>query len=177
MAAAALDRSSELIGLAEFLDQTTYKILLRRAASILCRETAAYLFEPADLVHEAFLRIARSVVPVQLRSAAHLVALATIVMRRIMIDHSRSVSPLDCQRSVPIESGNLAAASESTTLVMRDALSRLAEYEERLFRIVEMRVFGGFDVEEIASALDISSRTVKRGWGAARDRLQDMLGA
>jgi RNA polymerase sigma factor (TIGR02999 family) len=137
-------------------------------------EAKGHPFEPADLVHEAFLRIARSALPVRLQSTTHLLALVTLVMRRILVDDSRSAKSARA-KSVPLESDDLPTRPATDDLVIRDALSRLADCEDRLFRIVEMRFFGGFDIDEIASALDISSRTVKRGWIAARERLQEML--
>jgi DNA-directed RNA polymerase specialized sigma24 family protein len=69
----------------------------------------------------------------------------------------------------------MAAPETADTIVVRDALARLADCEDRLFRIVEMRFFGGFDIDEIASALDVSSRTVKRDWSAARERLHGLI--
>ena len=167
----------ETAGLAGFLDESLYARLLGRAAAILSRESSAYLLEPTDLVHEAFLRIARSEVPVRFQSSSHVVALATIVMRRIMIDHARSTRWSRPSICIPLDPHDeLPAQSTGDTLPLRDALERLAASEERLFRIVEMRVFGGFRVEEIASALDISGRTVKRDWNAAREWLQATLG-
>ncbi|HUA59738.1 MAG TPA: ECF-type sigma factor [Verrucomicrobiae bacterium] len=162
-------------GLAAFLDQPTYEALLRRAAAVLRRESCGYLFEPADLVHDSFLRIARSAVPVRLRSTSHLVALATLVMRRVMVDHSRSTKSVKDGITVPLAAEGPAAPDTADTLVVRDALACLGECEGRLFRIVQMRFFGGFGINEIASTLDVSSRTVKRDWSAARERLQGLL--
>jgi RNA polymerase sigma-70 factor (ECF subfamily) len=175
MSTAAFSCHSYENGIAAFLDQRTYEILLRRAAAVLRRESKGYLFEPADLVHDSFLRIARSAVPLRLSSTAHVVALATSVMRRVMVDHSRSTKSVKEGMSVPLDVEELAAPEPDDAIVVRDALARLADCEDRLFRIIEMRFFGGFDIDEIASALDISSRTVKRDWSAARERLQGLL--
>jgi len=175
MTPTTLDCRSDANGIGLLLDQPTYEVLLRRAVAILRRESCGYLFDPPDLVHDAFLRIARSAVPVRLRGTAHLMALVTIVMRRVMVDHSRSTKSAKHGISVPLDTEGLAAPETADTIVVRDALARLADCEHRLFRIVEMRFFGGFDIDEIASALDVSSRTVKRDWSAARERLQGLL--
>jgi RNA polymerase sigma-70 factor, ECF subfamily len=175
MSTAALNCHSYDNDIAAFLDRPTYELLLRRAAGVLRRESCGHLFEPADLVHDSFLRIARSAVPVRLSSTAHLVALATIVMRRVMVDHSRSTNSVKDGTSVPIDVEGLAAPELADAIVVRDALARLADCEDRLFRIIEMRFFGGFDIDEIASALHVSSRTVKRDWSAAREYLQGLL--
>lgn len=175
MSTAALSCHSYENGIAAFLDQPTYEVLLRRAAAVLRRESCGYLFEPADLVHDSFVRIARSTVPVRLCSTTHLVALATIVMRRVMVDHSRSTKSVRDGMTVPLNVEGLATPEPVDAIVVRDALARLTDCEGRLFRIIEMRFFGGFDIDEIASALDISSRTVKRDWSAARGRLQGLL--
>jgi RNA polymerase sigma-70 factor, ECF subfamily len=175
MSTAAISCQSYESGIAAFLDQPTYDVLLRRAAAVLRRESCGHLFEPADLVHDTFVRIARSAVPVRLHSTGHLVALATIVMRRVMVDHSRSTKSVKDWKSVPLDVEGLATPEPVDSIVVRDALARLADCEGRLFRIIEMRFFGGFDIDEIASALDISSRTVKRDWSVARERLQGLL--
>src|SRR5271169_3818027 len=90
MNAAVVEGTSQTADMSEILDDSLYRKLLRRAAGILRRESGAHLYEPTDLVHEAFLRIARSEIPVHFQSAAHVIALITIVMRRIMIDCARS---------------------------------------------------------------------------------------
>ena len=177
MNTATLNCGSGECSIAPFLDKATYDLLLRRAASILRSETEAYLFEPADLVHESFLRLARSSVPVRLHSADHLVALATVVMRRAMIDHARSTKSSARRKEVPLDSETLSILPTDGELPIRQALARLADCEDRLFRVVQMRFFGGFDFDEIASALEVSSRTVKRDWSAARERLQNLLSA
>jgi RNA polymerase sigma-70 factor, ECF subfamily len=162
---------------ADLIDKPTYRRLLSRAASLLRREGPGHPFEPADLVHETFLRIARSAVPVRFHHTNHLVALAAIVMRRVLIDLARDVTS---RRSVhtPLDpEGWATVESFADTLCLRDALARLANYEDRLFRVVEMRIFKGFDVNEIASALDVSSRTVKRDWRAAQKWLRDLFAA
>jgi RNA polymerase sigma factor (TIGR02999 family) len=159
------------------LDNATYRRLLGRAGSILRREGAGHGMEAADLVHEAFLRISRSDPPVRFQDAAHLVAVGTTVMRRILIDYSRSSeSPkrnrrvaLDSEMGVPAEFGE-------DTMLLYGVLDRLASCDARRYRIVHMRFFSGLGVDEIASALAISSRTVKRDWVSARGWLRREFG-
>ena len=153
----------------DMMDESIYERLHCRAKAMLRNEACGHCLEPADLVHEAFLRIARSHVPIPLHDRVHLMAVATIVMRHILIDYSRSpkspwrfkVIPLDCE--LPI-----STPAPGNDLPLHDALQRLANCEERLYRIVEMRFFWGLGIEEIAATLSVSSRTVKRHWTAAR---------
>ena len=162
-------------GIVALLDQTTYQVLVRRAAAVLRRESFSYLLEPADLVHDSLLRIARSAAPVRLRSTAHLLAVVSLVMRRVMVDRNRSAKSVKDGRSVPVNNESLTMHETADVMVVRDAVARLSDCEDRLLKIIEMRFFGGYDVDEIASALSISSRTVKRDWSAARDRLRGLL--
>lgn len=175
MSTAAPGRYSYENSIATFLDQATYQVLLRRAAAILQREPRGHLLEPADLVHDSVLRIARTAVPVRFHSTGHLVALATMIMRRVIVDYSRSAKSAKRRISAPLAGERLLAPGAVDALIVRDALARLAPRGDRIFRIVEMRFYDGFDIEEIACALDISSRTVKRDWNAARERLLGLL--
>jgi RNA polymerase sigma-70 factor, ECF subfamily len=158
------------------MDESIYKRLHRRAKAILRNEVADHRMEPADLVHEAFLRIAKSRAPIALNDRVHFLAVATIVMRHILIDHARSANSPRRFKCVPIDSEMpLSTTPSAEALPLRHALQRLASREARLYRIVEMRFFWGFDIEEIASELSISSRTVKRHWTVARGLLRREL--
>jgi RNA polymerase sigma-70 factor, ECF subfamily len=165
------------IGLAEIIDESMYQRLRSRANTILQRETYKHRLEPDDLVQEAFLRIARREAPLRFHDRAHLLAVATIVMRCILIDYARSASSPRRWRCVTLDSEpQLPTESADDAFVIHDALQRLATRDARLYWIVEMRFFWGLGVEEVASALSISSRTVKRQWTAARVWLRTELG-
>lgn len=163
--------------LAEFMDESVYRRLHYQAKAILRREAFRQRLEPSDLVHEAFVRIARSHAPVHFQSASHLMALTTIVMRRILIDAARAADSPLWLGCVPLDSG-LPLASPAATgdaEPLHEALRYMRTCDARLYRIVMMRFFWGLGIEEIAAALSISARTVKRDWKVARDWLRREL--
>jgi RNA polymerase sigma factor (TIGR02999 family) len=165
------------IRLTEMMDAAAYERLHVTARSILRMETREPRWEPAELVHEAFVRIARSQPPVNFFDATHFHAVAVLTMRRILIDRGRSAQancgpryePLDVEVTAP-------ALGDWNSIAVREVLSHLAAHEGRLYLVVEMRFYWGFEIGEIASALSLSTRTVKRDWKAARIWLRSALG-
>lgn len=148
-----------------------YDELRRLARSFLARERAAHTLQPTALVHEAYVRLVdqRSV---NWQNRAHFYGIAASMMRRVLIDHARAhatekrggaavhLSLDDVQ--VPIE-------QRAASLVeLNEALEKLAEFDERKCKIVEMRFFGGLKDEEIAEFLGVTTRTVLRDWKKAR---------
>jgi RNA polymerase sigma factor (TIGR02999 family) len=161
----------------ELIDQSIYNRLRCRAKAILRQETTDHRLEPTELVHEAFLRMARAPQPVAFRDAHHLLAIATIVMRHILIDSGRSASSPSRHPSVPLGPELEPAIGHATDMLfLHDVLRRLASSDARLHAIVEMRFFLGLNLDEIASELAVSTRTVKREWTAARTWLRRELG-
>jgi RNA polymerase sigma factor (TIGR02999 family) len=128
------------------------------------------------LLHEALLRIARSHAPVHFQNESHLIALATLVMRRILVDRTRMVDPHLRMRCVPLEP-DIPPPTDPNSEVepLYDVLQYMRTCEARLYCIVQMRFFWGLGTEEIAAALSISSRTVKRDWRTARGWLRREL--
>lgn len=169
--------STQHIGaVAEMMDESVYRRLRCQATAILRRETSGHSLEPDDLAHEAFLRIARSHTPIRFQGDSHFLAVATVVMRRILIDRARGANSPSRSRCVPLDSDlQLSAQTDTGSGPLHDALRCMASYNARLYRIVEMRFFWGLGIEEVASALSISSRTVKRDWTVARGWLRREL--
>jgi RNA polymerase sigma factor (TIGR02999 family) len=160
----------------ELLAPHVYGRLCGRARNILRRELSDHQFEPADLVHEAFLRMARSHTPIEFQDSCHVMAITTTTMRRIMIDNARSASSIACRRFEPIGSQTqLSVSPDSETLIIHSLLERLEMINIRLCQIVKMRFFLGLSNGEIASILSVSERTVKRDWVSARLWLQREL--
>jgi RNA polymerase sigma-70 factor, ECF subfamily len=127
-----------------------------------------------SLVHEAYLKLEGGS-RVAIRSRGEFFALASRVVRSVLIDnarrHQRRKREGDA-RPVPVNEALLPSEERSDELVALDeALTRLHGCDPRLARIVECRFFGGLTVEETAEALGLSPATVKRGWDAARARL------
>jgi RNA polymerase sigma factor (TIGR02999 family) len=158
------------------IDESIYQRLRCRARAMLRKETAGHRLEPADLVHEAFLRIAKSRIPVRFQDDGHLVAVATLVMRHILVDQARSETHPGRSRCVPLdlEFPTPSAAADQEQPLNR-ALERLAACAARPYRVVQLRFFWGLDMDEIASALSVSTRTVKRDWTVARGWLRREL--
>jgi len=158
------------------MDPCAYKRLCLRARNILRRELSDHQFEPTDLVHEAFMRMARSQTPIEFQDQCHVMAITTLTMRRILIDNVRSGNAPQRFRLVPIGSQTgLSVRPASETLIIQNILERLEMSSVRLYQIVKMRFFLGLSNGEIASILSVSERTVKRDWVSARLWLQREL--
>jgi RNA polymerase sigma factor (TIGR02999 family) len=153
--------------------------LRRLARAHMRRERAAHTLQATALAHEAYMRMV-DLDRIDWRDRAHFFAVAAGVMRRILIDHARKRRA--ARRGggaphVPLEEGLRLADDRPEELVALDeALERLGAMDPRQARIVELRFFGGLNVEETAAVLEISPRTVKREWAVARAWLKAELG-
>jgi RNA polymerase sigma factor (TIGR02999 family) len=143
------------------------------------RERPDHTLQPTALVHEAYLRLMHGY-SADWQSRAHFFAAASTVMRRILVDHARQRAaakrPGGKQR---VELDDLMASASpriEQLLILDEALDRLAGWDRRQARLVEMLYFGGLTEIEAAEALGVSVRTVKRDWSAARAWLQAQLG-
>jgi RNA polymerase sigma factor (TIGR02999 family) len=144
-----------------------------------------YTLNTTALVHEAWVKlVGQSRIAVDGR--AHFHALAARAMRHILCDYARDQAaqkrggefeklPLDDTIALPYEPAFTSAQSD-TLLALDAALERLAQIDARQARVVECRFFGGLTVEETATALGVSPRTVKRHWAMAQARLHRELG-
>jgi RNA polymerase sigma factor (TIGR02999 family) len=142
-------------------------------------ERRGHTLQPTALVNEAFLRLVGGA-GVDWKSRAHFFAVAAHVMRRILIDHARLKRTEKRGggdlRNVTIEENVVFSYHDPVELLSIDeALNRLAEFDARQCRIVELRFFAGLSVEETAEILQISGRTVKREWNLARAWLHGEL--
>lgn len=148
-----------------------YAELRRLASACLGRERRDHTLQSTALVHEAFLRLTVGTQPVW-ESRAHFFGVASRLMRQILVDYARRHQTLkrggDCQK-VPPEAAFVFSEDKSDELLALDeALERLAQQDGRQSRIVELKFFGGLEIEEIARVLGTSPRTVKRDWTMAR---------
>lgn len=146
------------------------------------RRGASPTLNTTALVHEAYLKLAGSSRSWNDRN--HFMRVAARAMRQILIDHARrqlAEKRGGGARAVTLEEVALATQSPEgageTLMALDGALLRLSEQSERLATVVELRFFGGLSVEETASALDVSDRTIKRDWRLARAFLQESLEA
>ncbi len=148
-----------------------YSELRRRAAGHLRRDRKGHTLQPTALVHEAYLRLlGQREVDWQCRT--HFFALASRMMRRVLVDHARARAaakrPCDALR-VALE-GDLASVDPRgcDLLLLDQALSDLAHLDERQVGIVELHYFGGLTEVEVAAALSVSRSTVARELRSAK---------
>ena len=166
----------------EALDRLTplvYEELRHQAARYLRRERPGHTLQTTALIHEAYLRLIDAK-DVDWQSRAHFFAVAANLMRRILVDHAR-------RRDAGKRGGShvrmqldeaLAVSKEADVdlLAIDEALDRLATIDPQQARVVELRFFSGFSVEETAAALGVSPKTVKRDWSVARAWLRREIG-
>lgn len=168
------------------LDQlvaAVYDHLRRIAGAQLRREMPGHSLQPTALVHEAYLRLVDQR-QVHWRNRAHFFGVAASLMRRILVDHARA--RLAGKRGGGFERvtlhGDEATTAESPpgidVLALHESLIRMAAFNPRQERIVELRYFGGLTIEEAAEVLGISEATLVREWTVAKAWLRaDLSGS
>lgn len=147
-----------------------YEELRGIAARLLRRERSGHTLEPTALVHEAYLRLLRED-GVTWEDRAHFLGVASRAMRQILVDAARRHAAEKRGaglRRVTLPPDAILGPSDVEVLELNDALSRLAELDERAGRVAEMRLFGAMTVREIALVLGVSARTVDGDWATAR---------
>jgi RNA polymerase sigma-70 factor (ECF subfamily) len=149
----------------DLLTPLVYGELRRLADHYLRDERAAATLQPTALVHEAYLRLVAQSLP-DWESRSHFFGVAAHLMRQILVDQSRrrnSGKRGSGAEKVSIEEAVSFAPGRSRDIeALDDALNALAEIDPRKAKVIELRFFGGFSVEETAQALDISVATVGR---------------
>jgi RNA polymerase sigma-70 factor (ECF subfamily) len=154
-----------------------YDELHRIADRALNRERTGHTLQTTALVNEAYLRLVNQRTA-QVQSRAHFYAIASQLVRRILVDHARRRASAKRRAGAPVVTLETDIADDTPAvdaLALDEALSRLAALDAQQSRIVEMRFFGGLTVEETADVLGISPRTVKRDWSMARAWLRREL--
>jgi RNA polymerase sigma factor (TIGR02999 family) len=149
--------------------QAELRVLARR---ILAGEQSGNNWRATELVHESYLRLIGWQKTVQWQNRAHFFATTATIMRRVLVDAARTrkagkrradVAPVsleDIDPPAPEPSVDVAAIGAALTV--------FANVAPRASRVVELRFFGGFSVEETAEALGVSVRTVSSDWNTAR---------
>ncbi len=148
-----------------------YAELRRLAHYHLKSERLDHTLQSTALVHEAFLRLVGGE-PIHLQNRAHFVAVASRLMRQILVDYSRNrqANKRDGGYRIAIEDlADLPNSKEEVPIVAVDrALDGLSRMDERQSKVVEMKFFGGLSAPEIAQVLGVSLATVERDWRTAR---------
>ena len=147
-----------------------YNELRRVAHHYLQGERSGHTLQSTALVHEAYLRLADQG-PFQFQNRAHFFAVASQLMRQILVDYARSwrAAKRGGGHRLTLNTNVALRSSKQVDLVgLDDALKSLERLDARQCRIVEMRFFGGLSIEETSQLLGISPATVKREWSTAR---------
>lgn len=147
-----------------------YKELRRLAHYHLHSERHDHILQSTALVHEAYLRLLAGK-PAELQSRAHFIAVASRLMRQILVDYARErrASKRDGGCRIVFEClDDLPVTGDAELVALDDALDALARIDERQGKIVEMKFFGGLSAPEISEVLGLSRATVDRDWATAR---------
>lgn len=163
---------------AERLFPAVYDELKRQAQSFMRRERPGHTLQTTALINEAYLKL-REQKDFRWESRQHFFAICATLMRRILVDHAkgrrRAKRGGDAVHE-PIDDLAIAAKNDGVdVLALDEALEQLAKFDPQQARIVELKFFSGFEVDEIAQLLQISDSTVKRDWRAAKAWLRHEL--
>lgn len=142
------------------------------ARSMLRREATGHTLGPTALVHEAYFRLADRE-KIEPENRHHLFAIAAQAMRRVLIDHARARKRFKRGAghvAVPLDEVEAMMTEEAADelIAIDEALERLARIKPRPAQVVERRFFGGLSLEETATSLGVSLKTVQRDWLLAR---------
>lgn len=156
-----------------------YKELRTLAAKYLRQERLGHTLDPTALVHEAFLRLVDQD-RVNWQGKTHFFAVCAEAMHRILIDYARSNRRLkrggEWRRVALHNAVSELARSDVQLIDFKDALERLATLDKRQARVVQLRLFAGLTMEEIAGVLGVSKRTIEGDWTHAKAWLRAELG-
>ena len=147
-----------------------YKELRRLAHYHLQAERPDHTLQSTALVHEAYVRLLGGQ-PVELQNRAHFVAVASRLMRQILVDYARNRRANKRDGGLRIEFDDIPAlpiTGDAELVALDDALQELSRVDDRQGKIVEMKFFGGLSSPEISHVLGISRATVDRDWATAR---------
>jgi RNA polymerase sigma factor (TIGR02999 family) len=135
------------------------------------QERSDHTLQATALVHEVYLRLVNQEA-VEWRDRVHFFAVASHVIRRILVDHARKKKSAkrggERQKLTLNEVAVLMERGDVDLVALDDALAALGQIDAQRSRLVEMRFFGGLSVDECAEALGVSPRTAKRIWVGAK---------
>jgi RNA polymerase sigma-70 factor, ECF subfamily len=146
-----------------------YEELHRIAGRLMHRERASHTLQATALLNEAFVRLIEPGASYADRS--HFLRVAARAMRNVLVDHARARASQKRDGGVRVDLDTQAFAAHDDgpgLLIVDETLAQLAASDTQLAQLVELRFFGGLDNREIAQALDMSLRSVERGWRTAR---------
>lgn len=155
-----------------------YETLHRIAQKYMRQESPGHTLQPTAIVNEAYLKLVD--VEVDWQDRAHFIAVAARLMRRILVDHAKAKhrdKRGGAAARVSLDEISVGQADPDIDLVTLDvALNRLAEFDERKSKIVELHYFGGLNYDETAEVVKISPATVHRELRLAKAWLHRAMG-
>ena len=164
---------------AEQLLPLVYDELRKLAAQKLALEKPGQTLQATALVHEAYVRLVDTEKTQHWNSRGHFFAAAAEAMRRILIENARRKGRIKRggeMRRIDLESVDLVAdVSPDDLLDLDEALTRLAAEDPQAAQVVNLRLFAGLSMDEVASALSISRTTAYELWAYARAWLHTAL--
>ncbi len=156
-----------------------YDELYELARRYMAREKTHHTLQATALVHEAWIRLAHDETP-EWQNREQFIGIAARAMRRVLVDHARrrdARKRSGAAERLPFEALlELYEESGPPMVELDEALARLGQVDPQLVRIVELRFFFGASNDDIARALNVSTRTVERGWKTAQAWLRAELG-
>jgi RNA polymerase sigma factor (TIGR02999 family) len=158
----------------EQLMPLVYEELRRMARRYMRRQPSGHTFQTTELIHEAYLKIAKNDRQ-NWQNRAHFFGVAAQAMRHILVDYARSKQSQKrggfLERVTFAENIEVSADQSEKIVALDEALNNLATLDPRKSRVVELKYFGGLTIEEIAEVMKISPETVTRDWRFARNWL------
>lgn len=164
-------------------DQGVYELLYRElhrlARSHMRREVPEHTLSATGLVHEAWLRL-NDQHSTRWQNRGHFMAVASTMMRRILVDHA--IAKRAAKREAELEPlsttlvDRQGPALDRDVVAVHEALLAFEAVDPRAAKVVELRFFGGLEIDEVTQALNISTATVKRDWTVAKAWLRRELG-
>jgi RNA polymerase sigma factor (TIGR02999 family) len=147
-----------------------YRELRRVAAAQFRRERSSHTLQTTALVHEAYLRLVDQT-SLDCQTRVHFFGIAANLMRQILVNHAkrRGAAKRGGGNQVTLHEWDAFTEQPQLDLLALDqALNKLAQFDARQTRIVELRFFGGLSGDEIGDLLGVSTTTVEREWRTAK---------
>jgi RNA polymerase sigma factor (TIGR02999 family) len=170
---------SDRIEIQNRIFELAYAELHRIAEHLMRNERAGHTLQPTAIVHEAYVRLIGGNQGIEWTSRAHFFGTAARAMRQILVDHARKRAAAkrggDLQRVTFDDRLGGREQHEHEILALNEALEVLASEDSRAARVVELRLFAGLQIAEIAHVVGVSSRTVEGDWLFARKWLERRL--
>jgi len=162
----------------EDLMPLVYNELHRMAKRYMNRQDSGHTMQTTELIHEAYLKLAGNEEK-DWKNRSHFFGVASQAMRHILVDYARSKNSQrrgGLQEKITLAENAMVSSNQADEIIaLNDALSKLAKFDQRKSRVVEMKFFGGLSFEEIAEVLQMSIITVQRDWSFAKNWLSNEI--